>query len=77
MNENTREPWKAIYIGSGDWDLEGPVTQKDWKIAASAPDLLDLIEQALPYVEEGEQFNKPSHRGLSKRMRAILDESRA
>jgi len=33
---------------------------------------LDLIERALPFVEEGEQFNKPKQRDLSKLIRAIL-----
>lgn len=47
VGEKTQELWKAIYLGSGDWDIEGPVTQKDWEIAASAPQLLDLIEQLL------------------------------
>lgn len=35
-------------------------------------ELLDLLLAALPYVEEGEQFNKPTGRELSKRIRAVL-----
>jgi hypothetical protein len=34
--------------------------------------LLDLLAEALPYVEEGEEFNKPTQRGLSKKIRAIV-----
>jgi hypothetical protein len=34
--------------------------------------LLDLLAEALPYVEEGEEFNKPTQRGLSKKIRAII-----
>jgi hypothetical protein len=44
---NTRHtpgPWKAVYIGCGDWDLNGPVTQEDWKLAAAAPDLLEALK---------------------------------
>lgn len=35
-------------------------------------DFLDLLTQSLPYVEEGEEFNKPSARNLSKRIRAAV-----
>jgi len=38
--------------------------------------MLDLLIEALPYVEEGEHFNKPTQRGLSKRIRAMIEESR-
>ena len=31
-----------------------------------------MLEDALPYVEECEQFNKPMCRGLSKKIRAAL-----
>jgi hypothetical protein len=35
-----------IYVGGGDWDLQGPVTQEDWTLAAAAPDLLEALELA-------------------------------
>jgi hypothetical protein len=41
------KPWKAVYIGSSDWDLEGPVTQKDWILAATAPELLEALDLLL------------------------------
>lgn len=40
-------PWKMIYVGGGDWDLQGPVTQEDWTLAAAAPDLLEALEDML------------------------------
>ena len=41
----TEQPkWKPVYIGSGDWDLDGAVTREDWELAASAPELLAKIE---------------------------------
>jgi len=36
-------PWKAVYVGCGDWDLNGPVTQEDWTLAAAAPELLAAL----------------------------------
>lgn len=35
-------------------------------------ELLELLTDALPYVEEGEQFNKPTCRDLSKKIRAAI-----
>ncbi len=46
MNEHTPGPWKAVYVGCSDWDLSGPVTEQDWKLAAAAPDLLDALYTA-------------------------------
>ena len=43
MNEHTTGPWKAVYVGCSDWDLIGPVTEQDWKLAAAAPELLDAL----------------------------------
>jgi hypothetical protein len=43
---HTPGPWKMIYVGGGDWDLQGPVTQEDWTLAAAAPDLLEALELA-------------------------------
>jgi hypothetical protein len=41
---HTPGPWKAVYVGSSDWDLDGPVTQEDWTLAAAAPDMLEALE---------------------------------
>lgn len=43
MNEHTPGPWKAVYVGCNDWDLSGPVTEQDWKLAAAAPELLAAL----------------------------------
>jgi len=43
----TPGPWKMVYVGGGDWDLQGPVTQEDWTLAAAAPDLLEALEDML------------------------------
>ena len=47
MSKRTPGPWKAVYVGSSDWDLDGPTTQEDWTLAAAAPDLLDALEDLL------------------------------
>jgi hypothetical protein len=44
MADRTPGPWKAVYVGSSDWDLDGPTTQEDWTLAAAAPDLLEALE---------------------------------
>jgi hypothetical protein len=46
MNKHTPGPWKAVYVGCSDWDLSGPVTEQDWKLAAAAPDLLEALYTA-------------------------------
>lgn len=46
MSNHTPGPWKAIYVGCSDWDLIGPATEQDWKLAAAAPDLLEALYTA-------------------------------
>ncbi len=57
MSKHTPGPWKAVYVGSSDWDLDGPTTQEDWTLAAAAPDLLDALLQMFasipPYRQDG------------------------
>jgi hypothetical protein len=52
MDKHTPGPWKAVYVGSSDWDLNGPTTREDWTLAAAAPDLLEALQAML------EQFTK-------------------
>lgn len=51
VRQHAPRSWRAVYIGCGDWDLEGPVSQQDWDLAAAAPALLDalLTAEALLY----------------------------
>jgi hypothetical protein len=53
MSKHTPGPWKAVYVGCGDWDLTGPVTQEDWTLAAAAPDLLAFVEEYMEAWEGG------------------------
>jgi hypothetical protein len=41
-------------------------------IIAERDELLDLLILCLPYVEEGEEFNKPSGRKLSHKIRDMI-----
>jgi hypothetical protein len=45
--QHTSGPWKAVYVGCGDWDLNGPITQEDWTLASAAPDLLEALEDVM------------------------------
>ncbi len=51
MNEHTPGPWTAVYVGCSDWDLSGPVTEQDWKLAAAAPDLLQALTLLVAGIE--------------------------
>ena len=42
------------------------------RLIAAAPELLDLLVLALPYVEEGEEFNASYKRNLSKDIRKAI-----
>lgn len=46
-------------------------------LLALAPEFADLLLEALPFVEEGERFNKPTRRGLSGKIRAALAQAGA
>ena len=56
MSKYTPGPWKAVYVGCSDWDLNGPVTQQDWTLAAAAPDLLEALQSLLWYVGQLEEL---------------------
>ena len=51
MNDHTPGPWNAVYVGCSDWDLSGPVTEQDWKLAAAAPDLLQALTLLVAGIE--------------------------
>ena len=51
MDKYTPGPWKAYYVGCGDWDLNGPVTREDWVLAAEAPELLEVLTHFMPFIE--------------------------
>jgi hypothetical protein len=53
--------------------FNNPDNNSNSRLIGSAPDLLDLLTDALPYVEEGEEFNKPGCRHLSKKIRAAIE----
>jgi hypothetical protein len=57
----------------GGWKFDGDTfTDAVIESQDAPPDALAMLCDALPYVEEGEQFNKPTCRGLSKKIRAAL-----
>lgn len=51
MSNHTPEPWKAVYVGCSDWDLIGPVTEQEWRLAAAAPDLLQALTLLVAGIE--------------------------
>ncbi len=51
MADHTPGPWKAVYVGSSYWDLDGPTTQEDWTLAAAAPDLLEALSLLVAGIE--------------------------
>jgi len=51
MSKHTPGPWKAVYVGSSDWDLDGPTTREDWTLAAAAPDLLEALRLLVAGIE--------------------------
>jgi len=51
MSKHTPGPRKAVYVGCSDWDMSGPVTEQDWKLAAAAPDLLQALTLLVAGIE--------------------------
>jgi len=65
MSKHTPGPWKAVYVGCGDWDLTGPVTQEDWTLAAAAPDLLEALESVM-YWDNGKPEWEAARAAIAK-----------
>jgi hypothetical protein len=58
-------------------DLQGAIADlAAWDASNQGRELrmADLLFDALPFVEECEEFNKPTHRNLSRSIRALLRE---
>jgi hypothetical protein len=58
-------------------DLQGALADlAAWDASNQGRELriIDLLFDALPFVEECEEFNKPTHRNLSRSIRALLRE---
>jgi hypothetical protein len=53
----------------------GEVSSANARLIAAAPELLEFLTLALPYVEEGEDFNAPHKRSLSARIRAAITKA--
>ncbi|MFM2134449.1 MAG: hypothetical protein RL156_1730 [Bacteroidota bacterium] len=81
--KHTPGPWLFQQCGSPGYfaivttqgkpvPLIGPTAIHNARLIAAAPDMADLLLAALPYVEEGEEFNKPNCRTLSRDIRALL-----
>ena len=51
--KHTPGPWKAVYIGCGDWDLDIPATEENFRLAAAAPDLLDAALAVVQMRDDG------------------------
>lgn len=45
------------------------------RLIAAAPELLELLTLALPYVDEGERFNKSYANKLSDQIRFLLEKA--
>lgn len=86
MSKHTPGPWFVDYNGGGsmgrralleneDGECVGYLYEAEYEdenLIASAPELLNMLILALPYVEEGEQFNGPHKRNLSAQIRAAI-----
>ena len=70
----THEPEKAPPLADNDTaTMSGKVYNQFRAAWEQRNELLELLTEALPYIEEGEQFNKATARTLSKRVRAIVE----
>lgn len=66
VDDSKEELWITVQTPGDD------VRAANARLIAAAPELLDALYAALPYVEEGEEFNHPEKRDLSKTIRALI-----
>lgn len=65
-------------IGSGDYALAAGIPIEIGRLFAAAPDLLDLLCLALPYIEEAEQdpcYKPEAVRALARKIRAAIERA--
>jgi len=85
MTKHTPGPWSVgkytITVDGPDGKILATITAstKDKELAnarliAAAPEMLDLLYAALPHVEDGEEFNKPQCRNLSKNIKELINK---
>ena len=77
MSNHTPEPWKAVYVGCGDWDLIGPFTEQDWNLAAAAPDLLDALKAIVKSLAEQDDEGLIEHAQQMIDARAAISKATA
>lgn len=68
--------WSAIATlhanSEGRREVSREEAEANAKLIQDAPELLELLTLALPSVEESEEFNHPSKRNLSRRIREMI-----
>lgn len=69
MRKKTTWLWPDHAISKGE---SRTLREEHNALANEHAAMLELLQDAVPYVEESEQFNKPSCRGLSKRILAAI-----
>lgn len=83
MSKHTPGPWKVIggkYGLPEVWNADQTeavcerVFNGNSALIADAPELLELLYECLPYVEDGEIYNKPGYRKLSGKLRAMFEK---
>lgn len=69
----TLKAWEAAQNNDGGAGPFFPHPGDTRQVLQEHTELLTLLIEALPYVEEGEEFNKPTGKNLSKKIRASIE----